>query len=143
MIVLTLVAIFVAVMAPLVASANARNSVQHAANRFIGKHSLARTLAIRHGAVSELHVDVAAGKVWVQVDTSSAGSGAVDTVGLVLDLSAEKVSVASDETLFCFDARGLAAMAPGCPASGDATLVFSRDDWADTVATSALGMILH
>ncbi len=135
-----LMGLIVAIALPPTFGLRSRFAVRHATDGFAAKHALARAVAIRHGGIAELHIDAGAGRYWVEVDTSLAGSGATDTIGTVRDVSTAQVTMTSTLNLMCFDARGLATAAAGC-ATGDGTLVFSRLDAVDTVSVTALGKV--
>ena len=95
-----------------------RFSVRGAVNQFRSAHQKARTAAIRYGAVAELHMDASTDQFWVEIDTTLAGSGVMDTVGAVIDLSEIAVDLMATRSVVCFDARGLVATAVGCPSTG-------------------------
>ncbi len=57
---------------PLIGPARVRAAVRHAVDEFRAVHSLTRATAIRHGRVARLYIDNAAGRFWVEVDTSAA-----------------------------------------------------------------------
>ncbi len=102
-------------------------------------HDLTRTTAIQHGTIAELHIDSDAARYWIQVEAS--GIGVYDTVA-IRDLSADRVAITSNRSLLCFDARGLATSRGACEAPS-ATIAFSAAGRADTLRTSATGMILR
>jgi len=137
-----LLAALAAIALPGFAASRTRMVTRHAVDEFRSAHSLARSIAIRNGRVTELHIDAANGRFWLQLDTTFAGTGVMDTIGVVKDISIEKLTMTSTRSYVCFDARGLATRANNCPA-GDATVVFSRGSYADTVNTTALGKVLR
>lgn len=127
---------------PALSGSRGRMAVQHAADEFRAAHSLARSIAIRQGRVTELHVDAAASRYWVEVDTSLTRSGATDTIGVVRDLTDQGVTMTSTRDILCFDSRGLATQTGVC-SPHDATVVFLRGTYVDTVTISALGKVLR
>jgi prepilin-type N-terminal cleavage/methylation domain-containing protein len=139
-IVLVIASVIMTMAAPRVAAAFRQRAVSSAADQFVLAHSLARSTALRYGRVSELHVDPAAARFWVEVDTS--GTGVRDTVGFVHSMADAGVKVISSRTLLCFDARGLATTSNTCP-PGDATIVFSSSRSVDTVRVTTLGKVLR
>ena len=109
---------------------------------FTGAHSTARAAAVRYSRVSELHIDAANGRFWVEVDTSITGNGAKDTVGVVHRLDSPDISMTSTRNMLCFDRTGVAFVSGTCQA-GDATVTFTSGGKSDIVITSTLGKILR
>jgi prepilin-type N-terminal cleavage/methylation domain-containing protein len=125
---------------PKVADSLRRNTVRSAREQFAMAHSLARATAIRYGRTAQLKVNTSTAKFWVQADTS--GTGLFATVGTVHDLSVGGVSVTSNRSTLCFGAQGLPTTGGTCDA-GDISIVFSMQNRADTVRTTALGKVLR
>ncbi len=123
-------------------SSQRQAKVRHATHEFLAAHSLARAVALRYGRVAEIHIDAAGGRFWVEVDTSLDRSGAMDRIGTVSYMSDDGVTLTSTRAKLCFDARGLATPIVGCT-PGDAQLVFSSGEYADTVITTELGTVLR
>ena len=117
-------------------------SVRSAVSDFLTAHRFARATATRDGRVSELHVDAENARFWVEVDTSEAWAGVMDTVRMVQYGEAGPLVMASNRSLVCFDGRGLATTVGDCEA-GDVTITFAMAGRADTVTASALGKILR
>lgn len=128
--------------APELQDALRRRTIQSAADQFTTAHSLARATAIRYGRVAQLHIDPAARRFWVEVDTSANDVGQRATVWYDRTLTDPGVQVSSDRTLLCFDARGLALDINPCEA-GDAQVVFTALQASDTVRTTVLGKVLR
>ena len=120
-----------------------RLAVRGAVDQFISAHQKARTAAVRFGAVAELHIDASADQFWVQIDTTLAGSGGMDTIGAVVDLTEDHVDLRANRSLLCFDPRGVVANAAGCPSTGAAGVGFSRGSTSDTVRITASGMLFR
>ena len=139
-IVITIVALLAGITFPQIGKMQTRFAVRGYVNTFMSLHSMARTTAVRQGRVAELHIDAANDLFWVEVDTTVDGSGVMDTVGVVVDVSDMGVDLRSSQTLLCFDGRGLASTAAGC-ATGGAAIAFIRGAEADTIATTPLGKI--
>lgn len=136
LIALVVVAILVMVLPP----GLERGSSRAARDDLAFLHDLARTTAIQRGTIAELHIDADAVRYWIQVDTT--GGGVYDTVA-IRALSREPVTMTSDRSVLCFDGRGLATSRGPCE-SPSATIVFSAASGrADTLRTSATGMILR
>ena len=140
-IVLVLAGIAIAIVSPPLNRAFQRTGTRAAMDEFASTHSLARSAAVRFGRISELHIDATNGRFWVEVDTSSTG-GVKDTVGVVKYLEGTGVTLESDRTLLCFDARGLPTTRDSCEAP-DATLRFTSGDKERIVTITALGRVLR
>ena len=139
MIVLVLTGLALAIATPPMADAVRRTQTQVAGDEFLTRHGLARSVAIRFGRLTEVHIDATNGRFWVEVDTSQAG-GMKDTIGVVKHL--ENMSLTSDRSLLCFDSRGLPTTRGSCE-SADATLVFTAENVVDTLKITALGKVLR
>jgi prepilin-type N-terminal cleavage/methylation domain-containing protein len=141
-IVLALLAVIAAMGAPRLSAALRRRTTQTAADQFATAHSLARATAVRYGRVAQLHIDAGTRRFWVDVDTSANNIGQRATIWYTRDLTQPSLVMASNRSLLCFDARGLPLVLGACEA-GDATVIFTMREKADTVTTAALGKILR
>ena len=108
--------------------------------QFVSAHSLTRAIAVRSGRRAELHVDPSDMRFWVVVDTGQT-AGVTDTVRMV-SLDAAQLTMSSDRTVLCFDARGLATTAGACE-TADAVVTFAEPSKTDTVRFTALGQELR
>jgi len=140
--VVSIIGITAAIGAPKVSSALQRRTTSSDADQFVAAHSLTRSTAIRYSRVAQLHVDVAGGRFWVDVDTSANGVGQRATIANIRYVSDLGLQMASNRSLLCFDARGIASTAGSCE-SGDARVTFSDGVVADTVSTTILGKVLR
>jgi prepilin-type N-terminal cleavage/methylation domain-containing protein len=140
--VLTLIGIVAAIGGPKLAAALQRRTTASAADQFVLTHFLARSTALRFGRVSQLHIDTAGKRFWIDIDTSANGVGQRAIIANVRDVSGDGLQMTSTRALLCFDARGSAATSGPCE-SGDAMVIFSTGATADTVATTALGKVLR
>jgi prepilin-type N-terminal cleavage/methylation domain-containing protein len=138
---LMLIGIVLAIASPRVKGALERTATRVAADEFMTTHMLARSVAVRYGRTAELHIDVGAGRFWVEADTSANG-GSRDTVGPIKRLSEKMVTLTSDRAVLCFDARGFPSTRGACEAA-DATLTFSQAGNVDTLKITALGKVLR
>ena len=141
--VLLIVGILTGTVFPRIGEAWEKLAVEGATDQFITAHHKARTAAIRFGAVAELHVNASRDQIWVQIDTTLAGSGVMDTIGAVVDLSEDRVDLKATGSLLCFDPRGLVAVAPGCPSNGKFGIGFFRGSASDTAWVTASGMLFQ
>jgi type IV fimbrial biogenesis protein FimT len=139
---LSLLAIIAAIGAPKLSAALRRRVTQTAANQFVTAQSLARATSLRYGRVAQLHIDASTTRFWVDVDTSANGVGQRAIVWYVRDLARPGLVMTSNRSLLCFDARGLPLVLGTCE-SGDATVVFTATEKADTVRTAALGKVIR
>ena len=118
-------------------------AVKGAANEFVSRHELARATAIQFGRTGRLEVDTAAGRLWVEVDTTFLLTGARDTIGSIAELSGDGVGITTSRTSFCFGGRGVPTSAgTGCSASA-ATVIFSKGAAAETLTVSVLGKVIR
>ena len=136
--VISIVSVLAGITFPRMADVRTRFALRGAVTAFMSAHSMARAEAIRQGGVVELHLDSTNDLFWVEVDTTVAGSGVMDTIGFVIDLADQRIALSSTETVLCFDGRGLASSASGCATSG-ATIAFTSETAADTIQITALG----
>ena len=134
---------FAGMITPMIGDAWEQLAVRGAADRFTSAHQKARTAAVRFGAVAELHIDAPSNRFWVQIDTTASGSGVMDTIGTVVDLSEDQVNLRATRSLLCFDPRGLVAAAAGCPTTGSAGFGFSRGSSSDTVWVTVSGLLFQ
>ncbi len=142
-VVVLVIGLFAGTTFPRIADAWERLAVEGAADQFASAHQKARTAAVRFGTVAELHIDASTDRFWVEVDTTASGSGVMDTVGAVVDLSGDHVDLRANRSLLCFDPRGLVAAAAGCPATGALGAGFFRGDSSDTLWVTASGMLFQ
>ena len=142
LIVVSLVGLLAGIVFPRIADVQSRFAVRGATMTFMSNYSLTRAIAIREGRVAELHIDAANDVFWVEVDTTLTGSGTMDTIGVVVDVGAQGVTLSSTQSLLCFDGRGMPSAASGCATAG-ATIAFTYQTEADTIRTTTLGKILR
>ena len=141
--VLFIVGVMTGTVFPRIGDAWEQFAVRGAADQFVSAHQKARTAAVRFGAVAELHIDASADRFWVQIDTTLARSGVMDTIGAVVDLSEDQVDLRANRSLLCFDPRGLVATAAGCPSTGAVGVGFFRGSASDTTWVIASGMLFQ
>ncbi|HJP58924.1 MAG TPA: GspH/FimT family pseudopilin [Gemmatimonadaceae bacterium] len=140
-IVLALLAVVAAMGAPRLSAALRRRTTQTAVDQLATAQSLARATAIRYGRVAQLHIDASTKRFWVDVDTSANNVGQRATIWYTRGLTGLS-SMSSNRSLLCYDARGLPLVLGACE-SGDATVIFTALEKADTLRTAALGKILR
>jgi Tfp pilus assembly protein FimT len=128
---------------PSLMRARARVDVAAARDAFVATHGLARQVAVQYGRLSRLHLDPRRNGFWVTADTGSIpGRPVLDTVMPPVFL-AERfggVSLEAAPRVLCFDPRGIATPRGDCDLP-NATLVFRRGGFADTVTISRLGRV--
>ena len=141
-VVVTIIGLLAGLALPQISKNWDRFSVRGAVNQFRSAHQKARTAAIRYGAVAELHIDESTDHFWVEVDTTLRKTGFMDTIGAVVDLSEIAVDLQATQSLVCFDARGLVAVATQCPSTGALGVGFTRGNDSDTLVVTASGLLL-
>ncbi len=140
--VVTFVSVLAGITFPRIADVQTRFAVRGAITAFMSAHSLTRATAIREGTVAELHIDATNDRFWIEVDTTLAGTGVMDTIGLIIDVGGQGVTLASTQSMLCFDGRGLPSSASGC-ATTAAGVSFTYENVTDTIVISALGKLLR
>ncbi len=140
--VISIVSVLAGITFPRIADVQSRFAVRGAVTAFMSAHSLTRAPAIRAGGVAELHIDATNDRFWIEVDTTLAGSGVMDTIGNVVDVGGQGLTLTSTQSLLCFEGRGMPSSASGCATSG-ATIALTSETAADTILTTTLGKILR
>jgi prepilin-type N-terminal cleavage/methylation domain-containing protein len=125
-----------------------RGRVRRAADLYASAHRLARSTGIQNGVMGELHVDTAANRYWIEVDTTSLGVGVTDTIGVVRDMSElDGVDVSGAPTLICFDGRGLPDLRENSQGDTcephDGTVIFSLRGEVATLEVTILGKVIR
>ncbi len=140
---LTLVLFGLLVTAVVPSSAKATQDARRRSmvRQFISAQSLTKATALAYRQVAELHIDASAGTWWVEVDTSLSAT-AKDTVGPVRRIRGKNLTMTSNLTLLCFDARGLPTAEGACEA-GPLRVTFSSHGETDSVTTTALGKVIR
>lgn len=141
-IVLAMLAVVAAMGAPKLSAELRRRTTQLAVDQLATAHSLARATAVRYGRVAQLHIDPSTTRFWVDVDTSANGAGQRATIWYARNLAQSGLVMTSNRSLLCFDPRGVPLVVGACEA-GDAQVIFTASDRADTLRTAALGKILR
>ncbi len=139
---ISFVGLLAGVAFPRIANVQTRFALRGAVTAFMGAHAMTRATAIREGGVAELHIDASNNRFWVEVDTTLAGSGVMDTIGAVIDVGNQGLTLSSTQSVLCFEGRGMPSSATGCATTG-ATISFSYKNEADTIQTTTLGKILR
>jgi prepilin-type N-terminal cleavage/methylation domain-containing protein len=142
MMVVAIVAIVAATGAPKVSAALQRRTTASAADQFVLTHSLTKSTALRFGRIAQLHIDAPGQRFWVDVDTSANGIGQRATIANIRFTSDNGMAMTTNRSLLCFDPRGIASTAGSCE-PGNAQVIFSDSEVADTVTTTALGKVLR
>ncbi len=136
------IAILAVISIPATSRIRAAAAVQNARHGVESTLALARASAIQYGRPSVFRIDAAGERVWVEVDTTVAGSGAaLDTVGLYHLYDELRVDLESDRTALCFDGRGIATTGTVCALAG-AQIVLSREGSVHAITVSATGRVV-
>lgn len=140
--VLVVMAIVAAFAIPAVGAMRTAAAVQNGRHGVESALSLARAAAIQYGRPSVLHIDPAGERLWVEVDTTVAGTGtALDTVRVFAIGEELQVDLESDRLALCFDGRGIGTTGTPCPAAG-AVITLTRAGKMAIVRVSATGRVL-
>ena len=140
LVVVIIIGLLTVIAAPSFSDALHKRTTSAASDQFVMAHGLARSTALRYGRVSQLHIDAAASKFWIDVDTS--GRGERGLVTYAHSVEGGGLTMISNRSLLCFDPRGLSSTVGSCQ-PGDALLLFSSADKVDTVRITALGKVLR
>lgn len=141
MIVMVMIGAMTAFAVPALLSARHGFAARHAADEFVTAHRLARATAVRYGRVVRLHIDGSAGRIWMEMDTSEVRNGSTVRVGRMHRIDGG-VTMTTTRDLLCFDGRGITTPIWSCP-PGNATLLFQKEEAADTVETTVTGKVLR
>ena len=132
---LTFMAIMMLIAMPKIVVQRQAAQRRMATRQFVSAHSLTLATAVQYGRTAELHVDAPGRRFWLEVDTGQT-SGISDTIRMV-QLTPD-LTMSTDRTILCFDARGLASTAGACE-PGNAIVTFAVPGKTDTVRFTALG----
>jgi prepilin-type N-terminal cleavage/methylation domain-containing protein len=139
LIVLVMMAVILSIVVPATGREFRRTATRAAADEFLSAHMLARSLALRHGRVSEMHIEAAESRVRIEVDTGST-PGVATPVRVVRYIANGDLTLESDRSVLCFDLRGLPTTRGPCEPA-DATVIFSLPGDSDTIWISPLGEV--
>ena len=143
LIVIAILGLSYAIALPAISRARIAAAVQNSHHVVVSSVSLARATAIRYGRPAVMRLDPDADRLWIEVDTTAAGSAAaLDTLG-AFDFAAEmNVDLQSDRTGLCFNGRGIGTTGSRCPRAGG-VIILSLQDKADTVVVTPLGRVIR
>jgi type II secretory pathway pseudopilin PulG len=106
-----------------------------------GALSLAQSTGVRWGRTARVRIDTLEDALTLEVDTGSAGFSSAPMLVRAYRLGAELgLELESDRGAICYNARGVATTASGCPATG-ARLILRSGDRSDTVSVNAAGRV--
>ena len=140
---IVILAMILAIAFPRIDIALRRAHLQAASAELTTAHFLARASAMRYGRPAQLRIDAANGRFWVQVDTTVAGAGTLDTIGPVHRMGDASITMTSTRSTLCFDRRGLAYFFAGTCDSANALITFTLSGRTDTVQMTAIGKIIR
>ncbi len=141
LIALALVALAYTIAMPAIGRGRISAAVHNAKYVVVSNLSLARATAMRFGRPAVVRFDSYRERIWIEVDTTVAGSGVVDSLGY-FDLAHDlQVNLESNRSSLCFDGRGVGTTTANCPEAG-AIIVVSLAGKADTVLVSATGRVV-
>jgi prepilin-type N-terminal cleavage/methylation domain-containing protein len=105
LIVVSMLAVLTAIVVVPVRNYYKSRKLRASIDQFRSTYQRARMMAVRYGGLSELIIDGPTATFWVEMDTS--GTGKVDTIGQVRDVSTVYLTMETDRKRLCFDARGI------------------------------------
>lgn len=141
MLVIVILGVASAIALPSVGRMRVTASVHNARETVISTIGLARATAIRYGRPSVMRLDSDTDRIWVEVDTSTAGNGGTrDTLGMFDFATSFGVDLNANRQVYCFNSRGVGTTNAVCTQWGLA-VVLSLADKADTVAVNEVGRI--
>jgi hypothetical protein len=118
--------------------AAARHNARHA---LVSSISLARATAIRFGRTAVLHLDSDHDRVWVEADTTMAGTGEVVALGYFDFAEDLKVDLQSNRSSLCFNGRGIGTTSATCTQPG-ALIALIITDRIERVYVTPTGFVL-
>jgi hypothetical protein len=137
----TLIEIMIAL--PSLGRSRVSAAVHNSRHAVVSSLSLARAMAMRYGRPAVLHIDSENDWLWVEVDTTLAGSGAaVDSFGFFSFREGLQTDLDSNRATFCFNGRGVGTTGAACPQAGGVILL-SLKDQVDTVTVSPVGRVVE
>lgn len=140
--VLVVMAIVAAFALPAVGAMRRSAAVQNGRHAVESALSVARASAIQYGRPAILRIDAAGDRLWVEADTTVAGTGIALVTVRVFAVGADlAVDLEADRTALCFDGRGIGTTGAACPAAGAVITVRKAGKMA-VVRVSATGRVL-
>lgn len=141
LITLILLSMVYAIAIPSIGRTRVQASIHNSSQAVIGTISLAKAAAVRFGRPSVLRLDSSRDRMWVEVDTTLAGTGSTTTLGYFSFREELKVDLKANRSALCFDGRGIGTTRAACPQTG-AVIIVTLNQRADTVFVSPLGRVI-
>jgi Tfp pilus assembly protein FimT len=141
MIALVMVGVIYAIALPAIGRTRVSASVHNARHALVSSISLARATAIRFGRTAVLRLDSEHDRVWVEVDTTMAGTGEAVTLGHFNFAEELDVNLESNRSSLCFNGRGIGTTSTTCTQPGG-VIVLALRGRAETVFVSPTGRVL-
>jgi type IV fimbrial biogenesis protein FimT len=116
-------------------------SIHNARHVVVSSIALARATAIRYGRPAVLRLDAAGDRVWVEADTSLAGTGVIDTMGIYHVGDQFDVDLQTEQSALCFNGRGIGTTSSTCLAAG-AVIVLAYGGRSDSVVVTPVGRVV-
>ena len=142
MVVLVMMAAVYAIALPAIGRTRVTASVHNAKHVVTSSIHLARATAIRYGRPAVLRIDAAEDRVWVEADTTVAGTGVVDTLGYYNIADEFDVDLQSERDALCFNSRGIGTTSATCPQPG-ALIVVVLLSASDSIVVSPVGRVME
>ncbi|MGD2215234.1 MAG: GspH/FimT family pseudopilin [Gemmatimonadales bacterium] len=142
MIALVMVAVVYTIALPAIGRTRVSASVHNARHALVSAISLTRATAIRFGRTAVLRLDSDHDRLWVEADTTMAGTGEVVTLGHFDFADELNVNLDSNRSSLCFNGRGIGTTSATCTQSGGIIVLALRGK-AETVWVSPTGRVLE
>ncbi len=142
MVALVMLAAVYAIALPAIGRTRITASVHNAKHVVVSSITLARATAIRYGRPAVLRIDAAEDRVWVEADTTVAGTGTLDTLGYYNIGEEFDVDLRSDRGALCFNGRGIGTTSATCPQPG-AVIVVALHSVSDSIVVSPVGRVME
>jgi Tfp pilus assembly protein FimT len=136
-----LLSLVYAIAIPTIGRTRIQASVHNSTQAVIATVSLAKAAAVRFGRPSVLRLDSDRDRLWVEVDTTVAGTGVADTLGFFSLREELQVDLNANRATLCFNGHGVGTTRAVCPQAG-AVIILSLMGRADTVFVSPLGRVV-
>lgn len=138
---LAMVAAIYVIALPAISRTRVTASIHNARHVVVSSIALARATAIRYGRPAVLRLDASGDRVWVEADTSLAGTGVVDTMGLYYVGEQFEVDLATEQSALCFNGRGIGTTSTTCSTAG-AVIVLTLQSKSDSVVVTPVGRVI-
>jgi type II secretory pathway pseudopilin PulG len=142
MVALVMMAMVYAIALPAIGRSRITASLHNAKQVVISSIFLARATAIRYGRPAVVRIDSDRDEVWVEADTTVAGTGSVAQLGYFSIAEEFDVDLKSERSALCFNSRGIGTTSATCPQPGGVIFLTLRSA-SDSVVVSPVGRVIE